>query len=75
MSRNEEAKALVAALRDWCGDKRENYGRRAEVAKAIGVTRGLIGDYLSGRSLPGYDVGLKLREFLKREKRRQKVTT
>ena len=72
MSRNGEAKALVDALRDWCGDKRENYGRRAEIAKAIGVTRGSIGDYLSGRSVPGYNVGLKLREFLEKEKRRQK---
>jgi len=73
MSRKEEAEALVAVLKDWCGDKRENYGRRAEVAKAIGVTRGLIGDYLSGRSVPGYDVGLKLRKFLRKEKRKQKI--
>jgi hypothetical protein len=59
-------------LRDWCGYKRENYGRRAEIAKAIGVTRGSIGDYLSG-SLPGYDVGLKLREIPEEGKAEAKI--
>ena len=44
---------IVEALKAWCEDARENYRRRAEVAKALGVSRGLVGDWLAGRALPG----------------------
>ena len=60
---------IVEALKAWCGDARENYRRRAEVAKALGVSRGLVGDWLAGRALPGLDVCLELQAFLKKRTR------
>jgi hypothetical protein len=62
---------LGLELRVWCGEPSgENYGRRAEVAKGIGVRRGLIGDWLAGRALPGWENGLKLQAFLKKQRRK-----
>lgn len=71
MPKKELQKKLVEELRAWCGEPSgENYGRRAEVAKGIGVRRGLIGDWLAGRALPGWENGLKLQAFLKKQRRK-----
>ena len=60
-----ESEQLIAELRRYCGDgKGDLRGRRAEIAEALGVTRGHVGDWLSGRSKPKLDVALKLRAFL-----------
>jgi hypothetical protein len=66
-----ESERLIADLRRYCGDgKGANRGKRAEVAAVLGVTRGHVGDWLSGRSKPKLDVALKLRAFLDEQKRR-----
>ena len=65
-----ESEKLIADLRGYCGDgKGENRGRRSEVAAVLGVSRGHIGDWISGRSKPKLDVALKLRAFLDEQKR------
>jgi transcriptional regulator with XRE-family HTH domain len=67
-----ESDRLIAHLRHYCGDgKGENRGKRSEVAEALGVTRGHVGDWLSGRSKPKLDVALKLRAFLDEQKGRK----
>ena len=65
----KESEKLVEALRAWCGAPGEHYGRRAEVARALGVSRGLVGDWLAGRAAPGLDKGLKLQAFLRKQRR------
>jgi len=64
-----ESEKLISDLKAWVGKRGEHYGRRAEVARSVGVSRGLVGDWLTGKSKPGFDLGLKLRAFLAREKR------
>ena len=66
----KESEMLIDELKSWC---EQSYGRRAEVAKAIGVSRQVVSDWLHGRALPGLDNGLALRAFLKRERRRSRA--
>jgi hypothetical protein len=70
--RKEVQKNLVEELRAWCGKPAANYGRRAEVARAIGVSRGLIGDWLAGRAFPGWENGVNLRAFLAKQRRKKR---
>ena len=65
----KKSEELIEDLRAWVGERGEHYGRRAEVARALGVSRGLVGDWLAipRRATPGLDVGLKLRAFLARK--------
>jgi transcriptional regulator with XRE-family HTH domain len=67
----KESEKLIADLKAWCGERGEHYGRRAEIARKLGVSRGLVGDWLSGRAVPRLDVGLKLKAFLARRKRQK----
>ena len=73
MPKKELQKNLVEELRAWCGSPSENWGRRAEVARAIGVTRGLVGDWLAQphRAYPSWENGLKLQAFLRKQRRRK----
>jgi hypothetical protein len=71
MSPKEMQKQLVEELKAWCGPPGKHYGRRAEVANALKISRGLVGDWLAGRALPGWEIGLKLRAFLKKQRRRE----
>jgi DNA-binding XRE family transcriptional regulator len=54
-------------LKAWCA---EHYGRQAEVAEAIGVSRQVVTDWLKGRAIPSLDNGLALQRFLKKQRRR-----
>jgi transcriptional regulator with XRE-family HTH domain len=63
----KESEILLERLKAWC---EESYGRQAEVAKAIGVSRQVVTDWLNGRALPGLDNGLALLAFLKKQRRR-----
>ena len=63
-----ESELLIAELKTWCN---ERYGRRAEVAEAIGVSRQIVSDWLAGRSVPSLDNGLKLLRFLKKQRRQK----
>jgi predicted transcriptional regulator len=61
-----ESEKLVRALREWCDEK---YGRRAELARMLGVSRQLVSDWFAGRTTPTLDAGLQLQEFLKKQRR------
>jgi len=63
---SQESENLIAQLKAWCDEK---YGRRAEVARMIGVSRQLVSDWFAGRTTPTLDAGLKLQAFLKKQRR------
>ena len=71
MAEKNMQKELVEQLRAWCGNPVENRGRRVEVARALVVSRGLVRDWLAGKSLPGWENGLKLQAFLRKQRRRK----
>ncbi len=64
----KESEILMAELKIWCD---ERYGRRAEVAEAIGVSRQIVSDWIKGRAIPNLDNGLKLQAFLRKRRRRK----
>jgi hypothetical protein len=66
-----KAKALIDELQNWC---REKYGRNTEAAEALGVSRQLISDWFSGRTVPSLVMGFKIQEFLKQQRPRRKKT-
>jgi hypothetical protein len=39
---------------------------------AVGVSPGQIGDYVSGRSVPGFETGMKLKAYLKKMRRKKR---
>ncbi|MBV9999940.1 MAG: helix-turn-helix transcriptional regulator [Verrucomicrobia bacterium] len=53
---------LLGEVREWCEEK---YGRRIELANALGVKPSRITDWLNGRTEPSLAIGLKLIAFLK----------
>jgi len=63
---SQESENLVAELRAWCDEK---YGRRAELARMLGVSKQLVSDWFAGRTMPTLDVGLQLQTFLKKQRR------
>jgi transcriptional regulator with XRE-family HTH domain len=62
----KESEKLIAQLRAWCQD---GYGRQAQVAEALGVSRAAVTDWLKGNAIPGYDTGMALQAFLKKARR------
>src|SRR5258708_7501629 len=64
----KESEILMAELKSWCD---ERYGRRAEVADAIGVSRQIVSDWIKGRAIPNLDNGLALQAFLRKRRRRK----
>jgi hypothetical protein len=65
----KESEILMDELKAWCD---ERYGRRAEVAEGIGVSRQIVSDWIKGRAIPNLDNGLALQAFLRKRRRRQK---
>ncbi|MBV8967850.1 MAG: helix-turn-helix transcriptional regulator [Verrucomicrobia bacterium] len=61
-----ESEVLISELKNWCDQK---YGRRAELARMLGVSRQLITDWFAGRALPTLEIGLKIQAFLKKQRR------
>jgi predicted XRE-type DNA-binding protein len=64
----KESDILMAELKSWCEEK---YGRQAEVAEAIGVSRQIVTDWIKGRAIPNLDNGLALRAFLQKQRKRE----
>jgi transcriptional regulator with XRE-family HTH domain len=62
---SEETVKLIADLKAWAD---QQYGRRAELARTLGVSRQVVSDWLGGRSVPTLEKGLKLMAFLKSHK-------
>ena len=64
----EESEKLMADLKAWADAE---YGRRAELARMLGVSRQLVSDWLAGRKTPTLDSGLKIQAFLKKQRKRR----
>jgi len=60
----EEAEKLVAELEAWCGAE---YGRRVEVAKALGVSRQYVTNLLARRRVLTLKHYFALKEFLDKQ--------
>lgn len=59
---------LLAELKSWADAA---YGRRAELARMLGVSKQLISEWFAGRSVPNWDHGLEIEAFLKKQRRRR----
>jgi len=66
-----EVESLIADLRAWI---KAEHGRSTQIATMLGVSRSLVSDWISPRRKvdPQLEEFLKLKEFLKREKRKKK---
>jgi hypothetical protein len=64
----EKPEDLIAELKAWADAE---YGRRAELARMLGVSRQLISEWFADppRSVPTWDHGLKIEAFLKKTRR------
>jgi alpha-amylase/alpha-mannosidase (GH57 family) len=62
---SEEIQVMLRDLKAWA-DK--EYGRKAQIARALKVSRGRVGDWLEGRIIPNTKNFLALRKFLAKRK-------
>jgi len=62
----EETQKLLAELKTWVDAE---YGRRAKIARELGVSRQRVTDWLAGRYAPTLEQGLRLQAFLKKRRR------
>jgi DNA-binding XRE family transcriptional regulator len=62
----EETEKLMAELRAWADAE---YGRRADLARMLGVYRQQITDWLAGRKSPTLEQGLKIQAFLRKQRK------
>jgi transcriptional regulator with XRE-family HTH domain len=65
-----ELEKLLNDLKTWCDEER---GRQAKIAERLGVSRGLVNDWITGRREPGTNEYISLRNFLKRQRRRSRL--
>ena len=65
---DEETKKLLDELRTWV---EAEYGRRAEIARELDVSRQRVTDWLSDRYAPTLEQGLRLQAFLKKQRRQR----
>lgn len=63
----EEVEKLLLELREWAD---RGYGRRSELAQMLGVSKQLVSEWFSGRSVPTWGHGLAIAAFLKKQRRR-----
>ena len=61
-----KTKELIAELTKWC---EAEYGRKSEVAKALGVSPSLVGDWLGEYRVPSLDQGFMIQDFLRQQNR------
>jgi hypothetical protein len=57
---------LLDDLHAWCD---EQYGRRSEVARFLGISPGRLGDWLTFRRTPTADHAFIIQDFLKKHRR------
>jgi DNA-binding XRE family transcriptional regulator len=63
-----ETKALLDELRAWVSQER---GRQAELARQLGVGRSTVNEWIKGESLPSWEAGRKLEQFLRKQRGRK----
>lgn len=62
----KESEKLLTELKAWANAE---YGRRAELARMLGVSRQLVSEWFAGRATPTWDNGMRIEELLKRQRR------
>ncbi|HET9378695.1 MAG TPA: hypothetical protein VFO40_27235 [Chthoniobacterales bacterium] len=62
----EETQKLLTEFRAWVDAE---YGRRANIARDLGVSRQRVTDWLAGRYAPTLEQGLRLQAFLKKQRK------
>ena len=67
----QEIDDLLAELKGWAGEER---GRQAIIAQALGVSKQAVSTWLSGKSIPNWATGERIKAFLKAQKPRKMVT-
>jgi predicted XRE-type DNA-binding protein len=65
---DEETRKLMNELKAWVDAE---YGRRAQIARELNVSRQRVTDWLSDRYAPTLEQGLSLKAFLKKQRRRR----
>jgi plasmid maintenance system antidote protein VapI len=66
----EETEKLMGELKAWADAE---YGRRADVARMLGVPRQRVTNWISGHGTPTLEQGLRLQAFLKKQRRRSRA--
>ena len=64
-----DVEKLIEDLRAWVDAE---YGRRAELARKLGVSRQRVTDWLSGRLTPDLEHGLAILKILRQSARRKR---
>jgi hypothetical protein len=62
----EETEKLMADLKAWVDVE---YGRRANIARMLGVPRQRVTNWIAGQGTPTLEQGLRLQAFLKRQRK------
>ena len=62
----KESEKLLTELKTWANAE---YGRRAELARMLGVSRQLVSEWFAGRATPTWDNGMRIEDFLKKQRR------
>jgi DNA-binding XRE family transcriptional regulator len=62
---------LLTELKGWASEER---GRQAIIAQALGVSKQAVSTWLSGKSIPNWATGERIKAFLKAQKPRKMVT-
>ena len=57
-----KTKELISELKKWCD---EEYGRRSETARVLGVKPSLLSDWLGEFRVPSLDQGFMIQDFLR----------
>jgi transcriptional regulator with XRE-family HTH domain len=62
----KESEKLLTELKAWANAE---YGRRAELARMLGVSRQLVSEWFAGRATPTWDNGMRIEELLRKLRR------
>jgi transcriptional regulator with XRE-family HTH domain len=62
----KESEQLLTELKAWANAE---YGRRAELARMLGVSRQLVSEWFAGRATPTWDNGMRIEELLRKLRR------
>jgi hypothetical protein len=62
----DEVDDLISELKAWAEQAR--HGEQTELAKLLGVPKQRVNHWITGRKIPNLRDGLKLQEFLKKQR-------
>jgi transcriptional regulator with XRE-family HTH domain len=61
-----ETDALIDQLKEWVSQER---GRQSQIARMLNVSRATVTEWLKGRSVPSWESGKKIEQFLKKQRK------